>query len=76
MEKKFREKDSTTKYTKKVPRGDKSEICKACLNRLRNIFLNIYDARNQKAYMHSGLVKPWNMSVHSMSSGLKILKIS
>ena len=39
VENKFKGNDSGTEYTKKVPRGDWAETFKACLGRLRNIFL-------------------------------------
>ena len=73
MEKKFREKDTGTEYTKKVPRGDKMDTYKACLGRLRNKFLEKFDPRKQKFYMRSGLVKPRSLSVDTMFSRLKIL---
>ena len=73
VDKKFREKDTGKEYTKTVPRGDKADTFKACLGRIRNKFLKKYDARKQKAYMRSGLVKARSLSVNSMSSRLKIL---
>ena len=73
VEKKFTKKETGEEYLKKVPRGDKSETYKACLGRLRNKFLKKFDARKQKAYMRSGLVKPRSLSVDSMSSRLKIM---
>ena len=58
---------------KKIPRDYISETFKACLGRLKNKFPKLYDARKQKAYVRSGLVKPRIMLVDCISNRLKIL---
>ena len=72
VDKKFREKE-TGKYTNKVPRGERGETFKTCLGRLLNKFLKKHDARKQKTYMGSGLVRSKISSVDSISSRIKIL---
>ena len=73
VEKTFKEKDTDKKYKKKVKQGDNSDTYKYCLGKVRQKIIKKYDARKQKAYMRSSLLKPKSLSVDGMSSRLKIL---
>ena len=72
VEKSFKDKDDK-KYKKKVKQGENSDTYKYCVGKTRQKFIKKYDARKQKAYMRSSLLKPKSLSVDGMSSRLKIL---
>ena len=69
-DKTYRKKDISEEYQKKVPKGETLPVFKICLGKLRSKFLKKYDARNQKAHMRVGLVKPRGLLVDSISSRL------
>ena len=73
MEGTFQKKDSEETYKKKFKKGDTDEVFKYCLGKVRQKFIKKYDARRQKAYMRSSLLKPKSLSIDAMSSRIKIL---
>ena len=72
MEDTYQKKDTEEIYKKQFKEGD-TGVLKYYLGKVRNRFIEKYNARKQKDHMRAGLLKPKSLSIDTMSSRLKIL---